>query len=85
MKINIKNKHDVYQGKDCMEKFCEYLKKHTRKIINFEMKKISLLTNEQQELYQNAKICYICNENFEDKYVKDKKHCKFRVLCHFTG
>ena len=30
------------------------------KIINFEKKKIKLLTKEQQESYENAKICYIC-------------------------
>ena len=36
------------------------------------MKKIKLLTKEQQESYENAKICSISKENFE-KYVKDKK------------
>ena len=25
---NIENKHDVYRGKDCMKKFCKFLKKH---------------------------------------------------------
>ena len=34
---------------------------------------MKLLTNEQQESQENAKICYICKENFENKYVKDKK------------
>ena len=24
----IENKHDVYRGKDCMKKFCEFLRKH---------------------------------------------------------
>ena len=28
------NKHDVYRGKDCMEKFCEFLRKHTVKTVN---------------------------------------------------
>ena len=31
---DIKNKHDVYKGKGCMNKFCEYLREHTMKIIN---------------------------------------------------
>ena len=35
-----------------------------------------LLTNEQQKSYENAKICYIRKEKFEDKYSKDKKYHK---------
>ena len=31
-----------------------------------------LLTKEQQESYEDAKICYICKEEFQSKYVKDK-------------
>ena len=31
----IANKHGVYKGKDCMKKFCEYLREHAMKIINF--------------------------------------------------
>ena len=30
------------------------------KIINFEKKEMIPLTNEQQESYEKAKICYIC-------------------------
>ena len=30
------NQNDVYRGKDCMKKFCESLRKHARKIINFK-------------------------------------------------
>ena len=31
---NIENKHDVYKGKDCMKKFCEFVREHAMKIIN---------------------------------------------------
>ena len=41
---SIENKHDVYRDKDCMKKFCESIKEHARKIINFKKKKIKLLT-----------------------------------------
>ena len=37
--ISIENKHDVYRGKDCIKKFCELLRKHAMKIINFKKKK----------------------------------------------
>ena len=56
-----------------MKKFCESSREHATKIINFKKKKLKLLIKEQQEPYENAKICYICNEIFENKYVKDKK------------
>ena len=78
------NKHDVYRGKNCMKKFCEYSREHSLKIINL-MKKTKLLTKEQQESYENAKICYICKENFENKYLKDKKYRKVRDHSHYTG
>ena len=32
---SIENKHDVYRGKNCMKKFCEYLREHAMKIIRF--------------------------------------------------
>ena len=47
---------------------------------------MKLLTNKQQESYRNAKIYYICKENFEDKYVEDKKYHKdLRDHCHYTA
>ena len=45
---------------------------------------MKLLTKEQQELYENANICYICEEKFENKYVKDKKYRKVNNHCHYT-
>ena len=63
---SIENKHDVYRGKDCMKKFCEFLRKHAMKIINFKKKNMKLLTKEQQESHENAKIFYICKEKFEN-------------------
>ena len=55
---SIENKYDVYRGKDCMKRFCESLRKETVKIINFEKKKMKLLTKKQQESYENAKMLY---------------------------
>ena len=46
---------------------------------------MKLLTKEQQESYENAKICYICQEKFENKCETDKKHRKDRDHCHHTG
>ena len=43
------------------------------KLINFKKRKMRLLTKEQQESYENEKMCYIFKEKFENKYFKDKK------------
>ena len=56
------------------EKFYESLREHTMKIIDFKKEKMKLLTKQQQKSYENVEICYICIGNFENKYVKDKKH-----------
>ena len=44
---SIENKHYVYRGKDCMKKFCEFLRQHSVKIINFKKKKMKFLAKEQ--------------------------------------
>ena len=81
---SIENKH-VCRGKVCMKSFCEFLREHAMKIIFFLKKKMKLLTKKQHESYENAKICYICKEKFENKYLRDKKYCKIRDHCHYKG
>ena len=46
---------------------------------------MKFLTKELHGSYENAKICYICKEKFENKYFKDEKHRKVRELCNYTG
>ena len=56
---------EVKRGKDCTKKFCELLREHAIKIINFKKKKMKLLTKEQKESYENAKICYFCKKKLK--------------------
>ena len=35
---SIENKYDVCRDKDCMKRFCEFLRKHAMKVINFKKK-----------------------------------------------
>ena len=72
------------EGKYCMKKFCESFTEHAMEIFNSK-KKMKLLTKEQQESNENAKICYIFKENFENKYLKDKIYHKVCDNCHYTG
>ena len=37
---------------------------------------MKLLANELSESYENAKLCYICKEKFENKYFENKEQCK---------
>ena len=61
---SIENKHDIYRGKDCLKKFCEFLREHAIKIINFKKKKkMKILAEEKQKSYKDAKVCYICQKN----------------------
>ena len=45
---------------------------------------MKLLTKQQQESHENAKICNICKENFENKYLKDNRYPKVRDHCQYT-
>ena len=66
---SVENNHNVHRGNDCIKIVCEFLREHAMKIIHFKKKTI-LLTKEQEESYENAKICYICKGKVENKYLK---------------
>ena len=68
---SIENRHGMYRGNDCMKTFCDLSRAWNEN--NFKKKQMKLLTKGQQELYENAKICYICKEKIESKYSKDEK------------
>ena len=68
--------HDVYRGKDYMRKFYESIGENAMTIINFFKKEMKLLTKDQHELYENAKIYYICQEKFKNKYLENKNVVK---------
>ena len=61
--------------------FCKDLKEQAMKIINYEKKKIIPLTDKEKETHENQKVCYICKKNFST----NKKYCKVRDHCHYTG
>ena len=46
----IENNHDVYTGKDCMKRFCEALKEHAMKIINFRKKKNEVINKRSAKI-----------------------------------
>ena len=82
----IENKHDVYRGKYCMKMFCESLREHARKIINFnKMEKPKLLTKEHRESFENAKIFYICKKILKIHILKVKNSVQLGIIVIIQG
>ena len=54
-------------------------------VINLKKEKIKLLTKQQQELYENAKVYYVCEEKFQNKYMKNKKYQEVKDHCQYAG
>ena len=79
-----KNRLDCYRGRDCMESFCKDLKKHATKIINFEIKEMIPITDEENKSYKKQKVCYRCKKEFSTDD-DNKKYHKVRDDCHYTG
>ena len=77
-----KNKLDYHRGKDCMKKFCKNLRGHATKINNYKKKKMIPLTIKEEKRHNKQKLCYICKKEFN---TNDKKHCKVKHHCHYTG
>ena len=86
-----KNKHDYYRSKCCFRKFCEDLRKHITKIVNYKKQPIFRCTEEEKQSYCMQEIYHTCRKEFEDcndnrKYhkVQDHRHYpgKYREAAH---
>ena len=77
-----KNKISYYRGNDCMKKFCNDLREHSTRIINYEKKKMIALTPEEIIHHNKQKVCYICKKEFDNN---NKKQQKVKDHCHYTG
>ena len=76
---SLQNNNDIRRGKDCMKKFCESLRKHAMKIINFKKEKTKLLTNRTH--IKTLKSAIFVKKSLKINLLKIKK---FRNHCH-TG
>ena len=75
------NKQTYYRKRDCMKRFCDDLKEHVTKIINYETKPMKALTEEEKESYKNQQLCHIGEKGF---FTNNKKMRKVRDHCHYT-
>ena len=82
------NEQTYYRGVDPMKRFCDELKDHVNRIINYEMKSMDPLIDEEKASYENQQLCHICKKKFcTDKSNKKeyKLMMKVRDHCPYTG
>ena len=77
------NKRTYYSKRDCMKRFCDDLKEHVTRIINYETKPMIVLTEEEKESYKNQQLCHICDREFYTDNNKEMR--KVRDHCHYIG
>ena len=77
---DVENPLKLYRGKDCTEKFCDYIKQEAHRLyIMFPEKSMDPLINRQWKRYKRASRCHICFKPFKSKDPKVRNHC------HYTG
>ena len=62
---HIQNKHTLYCGKDCINMFCEILRKHAKNIIGFEKKKMLPLTKEELKSQDHKSMLHSWKKNLK--------------------
>ena len=78
----VKKPSKLYRGKDCLEKFCYYIKQEANRLHHmFPEKPMDPLTPNQWKKYNKASRCHICFKQFGDS----KKGPKICDHCHYTG
>ena len=71
-----------YRGKDCLEKFCDYIRQEANRLYHmFPERPMDPFTPKQWKKYNKASRCHICYKQFGDP----KKSPKVCDHCHYTG
>ena len=78
----VKDPLKLYRGKDCLEKFCNYIRQEAHRLYRmFPEKPMDPFTKKQWKKYRKSTICHICFKPFIDS----KKGPKVCDHCHYTG
>ena len=71
----------MYRGKDCVEKFVEYIEDKVKRLYaKFPQKPMKKLTNVLKTEHEAAEKCHVCLKEFNDR-----RNRKVRDRCHYTG
>ena len=63
-----------------MKKFCESLREHEVKIINFRKNNIMQLTEKELESCTSQENCYISKEEFKEEDADDEKYRRVKEI-----
>ena len=77
----------IFKGKDCINKFITWVldkQKWTKQITKQYFNKRLIMTNEDEEIYNNSHICWICKQELNADKIRDHCHVtgKFRGAAH---
>ena len=77
----------LINGKDCINQFIKWVvdkQKWTKRLTKKYFSKRLIMTNEDEEIYNNSHICWICKEELNTDKVRDHCHVtgKFRGAAH---
>ena len=76
----VKDPLKLYRGKDCPEKFCDYIRQEANRLYHmFPEKPMDPLSPKQWKKCNKASRCHICFIQFGDSKKGPKDHC------HYTG
>ena len=75
-----------YRGEDYMKIFCNDLKDHEKRIVDFKRKFITPLTKDEEDSYNKKNTCHICMKDLDSDKVKDYFYFtgKYRGAAHNT-
>ena len=76
----IENNHDVYRGKDCMIKFCEFLREYVIEIIHFKIKKCSYYQNSSSKHVKMQKSVLSVKRNIKMNMWKINNIVKLEII-----
>ena len=77
----------IFKGKDCINKFIAWVldkQRWTKQITKKYFDKRLIMTSEDEEIYYNSHICWICKQELNTDKVRDHSHVtgKFRGSTH---
>ena len=79
---SIENKHDVYRGKSCIEKFCESLREHALKIINFKRKRNKVIS--RNHMKKQKSVTFV-KKNLKINIFEIKNIVKLEIIVIIQG
>ena len=69
---SIENKYDVWRGKDCMKKFCEFSRNHAIKIFNLKKKKWVINKRAAGIIWKCKNLSYLERKNVKQIFERQK-------------